>query len=46
MERLNAWLETPNVALGSNKPKDLLDSNFGTQLVNDELDRIEHGIFA
>lgn len=46
MDRLNAWLESPSVALGGNKPIELLDSNVGTQLVSDELDRIEHGVFA
>lgn len=46
IDKFKAWLETQSVALGGNKPKDLLDSNFGIQLVNDELDRIEHGIFA
>lgn len=45
-EKLRAWLEAPSVALGGNKPKDLLDSGMGIQLLNDELDRIEHGIFA
>lgn len=46
IEKFSTWLELPNIALGGNKPKDLLDSNIGIQLVNDELDRIEHGIFA
>lgn len=46
IEKFNTWLELPSIALGGNKPKDLLDSNIGIQLVNDELDRIEHGIFA
>lgn len=41
-----SWLNNSNMALGNNKPKDLLDTNFGMGLVKDELTRIEHGIFA
>ncbi|MGF1670012.1 MAG: antitoxin Xre/MbcA/ParS toxin-binding domain-containing protein [Balneolaceae bacterium] len=40
------WLETKNIALGGIKPKDLLDSSFGIDLLNNELIRIEHGILA
>lgn len=45
-ENFNVWLNTKNVALGSIKPKELLDSSFGIQLLKDELIRIEHGILA
>ena len=44
--RFNAWLEANNVALGGIKPKTLLDSTFGINLLKDELTRIEHGILA
>ena len=44
--KFNVWLLTKNVALGGIKPKDLLDSSFGIQLLKDELTRIEHGILA
>lgn len=45
-DKFNVWLITKNVALGGIKPKDLLDSSFGIQLLKDELTRIEHGILA
>lgn len=45
-EKFNTWLEAPNVALGSIKPKQLLDNSFGIGLLKDELTRIEHGILA
>ncbi|WP_378187275.1 antitoxin Xre/MbcA/ParS toxin-binding domain-containing protein [Aquimarina sp. W85] len=44
--RFKRWMEHPNIALASKKPKDLLDTTFGFQLLNEELVRIEHGIFA
>ena len=46
MVKFLSWLNNSNMALGNNKPKDLLDTNFGFGLVKDELTRIEHGIFA
>jgi len=45
-ERFNTWLTTKNTALGGIKPKDLLDSSFGIQMLKDELTRIEHGVLA
>ncbi len=45
-EKFNSWLETNNLALGQIKPKQLLDSSFGIDLVKDELIRIEHGVLA
>ena len=45
-DKFNVWLLTKNVALGGIKPKDLLDSSFGIQLLKDELTRIEHGVLA
>ncbi|MEP7127481.1 MAG: antitoxin Xre/MbcA/ParS toxin-binding domain-containing protein [Chitinophagales bacterium] len=41
-----SWLETKSIALGGGSPKELLDTAFGIALVKDELDRLEHGIFA
>jgi putative toxin-antitoxin system antitoxin component (TIGR02293 family) len=40
------WLETPNFALGMQKPKDLLYDSYGKDLVIGELTRIDEGIFA
>ncbi len=45
-KKLDAWLETPNIALGGSPPKNFLDSSFGIQLVKDELLRIEQGVLA
>lgn len=42
----DTWIETKNVALGGERPKDLLDNTFGISLVRDELLRIENGILA
>lgn len=44
-ENFDTWLSSKCVALAS-RPKDLLDNVFGIELVNNELSRIEHGIFA
>jgi len=41
-----SWLDRENIALGGQKPFDLLENHFGVQLILDELGRIEHGIFA
>jgi putative toxin-antitoxin system antitoxin component (TIGR02293 family) len=45
-DNFDAWLEARNVALGSIRPKELLDSTFGIGLLRDELTRIEHGVLA
>jgi putative toxin-antitoxin system antitoxin component (TIGR02293 family) len=45
-EHFNTWLETDNVALGKIKPKALLDSSFGIDMIKDELNRIEQGVLA
>ena len=39
-------METISVPLGGVKPKELLDTTYGINLITDELIRIEHGIFA
>lgn len=44
-ENFDTWLGFKSIALSS-KPKDLLDTAFGIELVNNELSRIEHGIFS
>ena len=45
-EKFNTWLDAKSVALGGIKPKELLDSSFGIQILKDELTRIEHGVLA
>ncbi|WP_217220305.1 type II RES/Xre toxin-antitoxin system antitoxin [Mucilaginibacter paludis] len=46
VEKFQTWMDSNIVALGNIKPKDLLDTSFGINMLNDELVRIEHGIFA
>ena len=41
-----AWLTTPNLALSGESPIDLLKSRFGTDMVFDEIGRLEHGVFS
>lgn len=40
------WMQQPNVALGNRPPVSLLSSRFGTEMVLDELGRIEHGVVS
>lgn len=40
------WMDSTSIALGNVKPKDMLDTSFGIDLVRDELNRIEHGVLA
>jgi putative toxin-antitoxin system antitoxin component (TIGR02293 family) len=46
MARFKAWLISPSMALGGVSPMQLLDSQAGITLVQDELGRIAHGIPA
>lgn len=45
-DKFYTWMDTTSVALGGVRPKDLLDTSFGINIIYDELGRIEHGIFA
>jgi len=45
-EKAIRWLTKPNRALGDCDPLSLLDTDVGTQTVEEELLRIEHGFFA
>lgn len=45
-ENFLSWMNQPNTALGNRKPLTLLSSRFGTEMVLDELGRIEHGVFS
>jgi putative toxin-antitoxin system antitoxin component (TIGR02293 family) len=40
------WVMSPSVALGGKSPYQLMSSSYGKELVMDELNRIEYGIFA
>lgn len=41
-----AWLRDPNIALGEERPIDLLRSDLGTHEVEDVLVRIEFGVYS
>lgn len=45
-EKLLSWMNTPSTALGNRTPASLLGSRFGTEMVLDELGRVEHGIIS
>lgn len=44
--RFDEWMNIENTALGGIKPKSLLDSTFGINLIKDELIRLEHGVIS
>jgi putative toxin-antitoxin system antitoxin component (TIGR02293 family) len=44
--KFKLWLETPNYALGRQKPFDLLKDSYGKEMVMGELTRIDQGILA
>lgn len=41
-----SWMSYPNKALANKTPVSLLSSRFGTEMVLDELGRIEYGVFS
>ena len=41
-----SWMRSPSPALGNHTPASLLRSRFGTEVVLDELGRIEHGVIS
>jgi len=45
-DNLFLWIKEKNIALGNERPIDLLDTNIGVDIVKKELGRIEHGILA
>lgn len=45
-EKFKLWLDTPNFALGSFKPMELLRDSYGKEMVIGELTRINHGILV
>lgn len=45
-EKFKKWIDTPNRSFANTAPIKLLDTSFGTQLVIDELGRLEHGIYS
>ena len=45
-EKFNIWLNSPSLALGNEKPINLLDTSYGKDLILAELNRIEYGVFV
>jgi len=41
-----SWLNTPNRALGGERPLDLLDTDVGARMVEDILGRIAYGVYS
>lgn len=46
VEKFKLWLNTPSYALGGYKPKELLISSYGKEMVLGELTRVHYGIFV
>lgn len=46
MDKFRLWLNTPNFALGTLKPIELLKDSYGKELVISELIRINYGILV
>lgn len=45
-EQFRTWLKEPNRAMAGKRPLDLLVSDFGIEMILDQLGRIEHGIIS
>lgn len=45
LSSFKTWMSFPSKALGSRPPKELLDTSLGIKLIEDELVRIEQGIY-
>lgn len=45
-ENFDIWMNAKSVALGGERPIDLMDTSFGIGLIEDELTRIEYGVLA
>lgn len=46
LEGFVSWFNEPSQALGGRRPCDLVCFKVGTQMVKDELSRIEYGVYA
>lgn len=45
-EKFKGWMNHPSPIFGGKKPIDLLDTQFGFQAIQDELVRIDWGVFV
>ena len=46
LEKFKGWMKSPILVLNNDKPISFLDTIFGFELIEQELGRIEHGVFA
>ncbi len=45
-EKFDSWFHTPLMVFANQKPKDFVNDSYGKEMVIDELNRIDHGVFA
>ena len=45
-DKATEWLNTPNRALGGERPLDQLDTDTGARMVEDILGRIAYGVYS
>lgn len=45
-DKFLSWMNQPHAALANRTPMNLFSSRFGTEMILDELGRIEHGLFS
>lgn len=46
LTKFNHWFFRENRIFENKQPSDMMDNDFGVRLVEEELDRIEHGVFV
>jgi putative toxin-antitoxin system antitoxin component (TIGR02293 family) len=46
LDAFKVWMDSLVMSLGNTKPKELLDTSLGIELLMEELGRIEQGVFA
>jgi putative toxin-antitoxin system antitoxin component (TIGR02293 family) len=45
-DKFLSWMKQPNKALDGKIPINLLSSRFGSEMILEQLGRIEHGVFS
>lgn len=46
VEKFTIWMNSKIIALGGIKPRELLDSSYGIMILDEELTRIDYGMFG
>jgi putative toxin-antitoxin system antitoxin component (TIGR02293 family) len=46
VEKFTIWMNSRIIALGGIKPRELLDSSYGIMILDEELTRIDYGMFG